>query len=74
MPPSQATPPGPATGRNPAAYATSTTSTVDTALRTIDSTTCPVSAAAGRIGSERNRFMSPLVMSLATPTAVVDAP
>ena len=40
----------------------------------MDSATCPVSTAAGRIGSDRNRFISPPVMSLATPTAVVAAP
>ena len=65
---------GPAVGRNPVRYATPTTRTVANALRTTLATTCPVSTAELRIGSDRKRSIIPSVMSEATSTAVVDAP
>ena len=50
------------------------TSAVETALRAMLATTCPVSTPVGRMGRDRNRSMMPPVMSLATSTAVVDEP
>ena len=43
-------------------------------LRATLATTCPVSTAEPRIGSDRNRSMMPFSMSYATLTAVVDEP
>src|SRR3954447_20143660 len=63
-----------ADGLKPMTNAIAMTRAVDTALRTIDATTCPVSTPVGRIGSERNRSMMPPVMSLATSTAVLADP
>ena len=59
---------------NPMRNAIPMTSAVETALRAIDATTCPVSTPVARIGSDRNRSMMPPVMSLATSTAVFADP
>jgi hypothetical protein len=65
---------GPALGRNPIRKATPNTSTVEARLRTTLAATCPARTDAPATSMDRNRSMTPPVMSLVTPTAVIEAP
>jgi hypothetical protein len=67
-------PAGPALGRQPTARPTPMTSAVATRLRARLATTWPTRTSEPLIGMDRNRSTMPLLMSLATATAVVPAP
>ena len=65
---------GESVGRQPTPRPTPITSAVASRLRARLATMCPASTDEAWIGIERNRSTMPLLMSVATTTAVVPAP